>query len=479
MLILVLFSLTTYMNYKRSAEVQAHSDYVFRSSEVVRLSGRLQRNTLNMISGLRGYLLTGDAYFIQSYDSAVAENESTLAELSRQIEAGSPQQRLLKEITELHQHWVEEYTYPLRDAKMAAQRSEANIASFNRLYREKVQTGEERLLNQQIQAKFRALTNEEYEDRRRRINVLTQAMARTTRLSFTLTVLSIVVGFLVAAFLAYGISSRILNMVRMADTIAAGDYKVHMKDTGKDELSRLAGALNHMAHVLSVNFTQLQQKNRELDQFAHIVSHDLKAPLRGIGNVVSWIEEDHAGELSPKVQDYLQLVKGRISRGEALIDGILSYARVGKSQLPVEQVAVGQLLEEVRDTLAIPQGLNLLIAGNLPVVNTEKVLLLQVFTNLISNAVKYHNKPAGWVKVYHREESGRYVFYVEDNGPGIPPQYHERIFVIFQTLQERDTFESTGVGLAIVKKILDARNERIEVVSEPGLGSKFSFTWTK
>ncbi len=104
---------------------------------------------------------------------------------------------------------------------------------------------------------------------------------------------------------------------------------------------------------------------------------------------------------------------------------------------------------------------------------------MQVFSNLISNAIKYHNKPTGEIKIYSDEKADHHVFFVEDDGPGIEKTYHDKIFVIFQTLQERDSFESTGVGLAIVKKILDARKEQIMIKSEPGKGSVFSFTWSK
>ena len=102
-----------------------------------------------------------------------------------------------------------------------------------------------------------------------------------------------------------------------------------------------------------------------------------------------------------------------------------------------------------------------------------------LFTNLISNALKYHDKPDGIVKVYYKSNGDHYEFYVEDNGPGIDKNYHEKIFMIFQTLEARDSFESTGVGLAIVKKILDDRNLKIKIISEPGKGTIFSFTWPK
>jgi signal transduction histidine kinase len=119
------------------------------------------------------------------------------------------------------------------------------------------------------------------------------------------------------------------------------------------------------------------------------------------------------------------------------------------------------------------------IADNLPVFKTERLPLYQVFSNLLSNAVKYHDKLKGKVSVRHEDHNDHFRFFVKDDGPGIAATYHEKIFQIFQTLQERDSFESTGVGLAIVKKILDANDEQINIQSEPGEGSVFSFTWAK
>jgi signal transduction histidine kinase len=270
-----------------------------------------------------------------------------------------------------------------------------------------------------------------------------------------------------------------MAMVKMADTIASGRYEVQTPDTGRDELSLLANSLNNMAHVLSENIRLLEQKNQELDQFAHIVSHDLKAPLRGIDNVVTWIEEDHSTELPPKIHEYLQLIKGRLQRAENMIRGILLYSRVSKQAPEREFTDLNQLLREITENLEVKPGIKLEIQRDLPHIHTEKIPLEQILSNLISNAIKYHDKPAGYVKVYLKNSAGHYTFFVEDNGPGIAANYHSKIFAIFQTLQERDSFESTGVGLAIVKKILDDRKEKITLKSEPGKGSVFSFTWPK
>jgi signal transduction histidine kinase len=431
-----------------------------------------------MERGLRGYLLTGENFFIQSYDSAILENETLIKDLSELIPDTSVQYEDFKEIQVLYNRWVNNFAGPLRTAKAKADSSGSYLA-FNNLYRTQQTLGEEEKINKELQQKFRELIGYEYNNRERRKDILSDSERKTKNISFSLTALSIIIGFVIAIFLASHISARILSMVKMSNSIAAGNYQVQVKDKGNDELSKLSNSLNHMSVVLSENISLLKRKNEELDQFAHIVSHDLKAPLRGIDNVISWIEEDHGSEVPPKVTEYLQLIKGRLNRSESLIQGILSYARIGKEVETNEEIDLRVMVAELLENLPSKQGLKISVSNHLPVVITERFPLMQVFSNLISNAIKYHNKPTGEIKIYSEEKADHYVFFVEDDGPGIEKTYHDKIFVIFQTLQERDSFESTGVGLAIVKKILDARKEQIMIKSEPGKGSVFSFTWSK
>lgn len=418
----------------------------------------------------------GERFFIESYDSAAAENERILGEIN-QLSDDTAQLRLLNEIKMLHDKWVEDYTEPLRQAKLMASIDSDNIAAYNKLYREKAEG--EKALQLKLQAKFRDFANWEYKVRDERRSMLAASAKRSNEMAFILTMISLLAAIVIVIILIRRIAKRINKMVGMADTIASGNYSVNLEDKGRDELTALVDSLNHMAQELDTNISLLKEKNEELDQFAHIVSHDLKGPLRGIDNVVSWIEEDHKQELSPKVEEYLQLIKGRVVRTENLIHGILSYARIGKEIVPIEQVDVNELIEEVKDSLPENKSVSIILKEKLPVVNTERIPLFQVFANLISNGIKYNDKANGEIKVYHKDLGDRYEFFVEDNGPGISEQYHKRIFVIFQTLKERDSFESTGVGLAIVKKILDKRNEKINLTSKQGEGAIFSFTWSK
>jgi PAS domain S-box-containing protein len=223
----------------------------------------------------------------------------------------------------------------------------------------------------------------------------------------------------------------------------------------------------------------LEATNQELDQFAYVTSHDLKAPLRGIGSLAEWIEEDLGGDPNPQVRRNLDLLKRRVRRMEGLIQGILDYSRAARSSGKRENIDVRQLMGEISDMLApvAPQAIH--ASSDLPTVRGERVALQQVLLNLTSNALKHAGREDAQVWVEARDAADDYEFRVIDNGPGIAPKYHERIWSIFQTLEARDKVENTGIGLAIVKKVVEARGGRVWVESNEGEGATFGFTWPK
>jgi signal transduction histidine kinase len=477
--ILLLFSTTTFVNYRQSLKVKENTDWVYKSQVVIRNSLRFQRNLTEMESGLRGFLFTGENSFLEPFDSAASENETLIAELHTLIQEHPFQQERLSEIRRLHEQWELNYAHPLIAAKQQALLVDSDSKGFTVLYNNKDGNRTERNIRNQIRQKFREFNNYEYNLRDERGKSLTASVAGTEIVSFTLTTLSIIIGLAIAIYISYTISRRINSMVTLAGQIASGNLDVQMKDTAKDELSHLSTSLNSMARTLSENISQLERKNKELDSFAYVVSHDLKAPLRGIENASSWIEEDYGDQLPAQVKEYLTLMRGRIRRMENLINGILELARVGRQKSPLELVNVELMLQELIEMLAPQPGMQVSIQPNMPVLLTERIPLQQVFINLLSNAFKYHHLPEGKVAITYADKGNYYEFSVIDDGPGIEPKYHEKIFVVFQTLKERDAFESTGVGLAIVKKILDDKKCTIKVDSQAGKGAAFTFTWPK
>jgi signal transduction histidine kinase len=272
---------------------------------------------------------------------------------------------------------------------------------------------------------------------------------------------------------------RIKGIEHLARQVVQGDYKVKITDSGQDRLGSLATLLNQMTQALDESFGTLEKRNQELDQFAYVASHDLKAPLRGLGSIVKWIEDEQAAELSPALRTYLDQMKGRLARLEDLINGLLAYARASRAEHPTELVSMAQLARDVAD-LVVPPDFALELAPGLPTFPTDRLSLQQVLTNLFSNAVKYHDPGSpGHLRLSCQDAGRHYEFRVQDNGPGIAPEHHERIFRLFQTLRDRHSAESTGIGLSIVKRLIDDRKGSIHVESELGQGATFVFTWPK
>ncbi|MEA5598666.1 PAS domain S-box protein [Rivularia sp. UHCC 0363] len=237
--------------------------------------------------------------------------------------------------------------------------------------------------------------------------------------------------------------------------------------------------LEQLNILLTQTTAQLRKRNSELDQFAYVASHDLKAPLRAIANLSQWLEDDLSEVLEVENRHHLELLRQRVYRMEALIDGLLQYSRIGRVDVAEEMVDVGMLLEEIIENLAPPENFTIEVKHPMPILNTKGIMLKRVLINLIDNAITHHHGSSGHINISVEEKAGYYEFAISDDGPGISPQYHDKIFVIFQTLQARDRKEGTGVGLSIVKKILEGEGATITVDSDVGKGATFCFTWHK
>lgn len=224
---------------------------------------------------------------------------------------------------------------------------------------------------------------------------------------------------------------------------------------------------------------EVESVNRELKDFVYITSHDLKSPLRAVGTLANWIATDYAEKLDEEGKEQLKLLVTRVNRMHDLIDGILQYSRVEHVKEEKVKADMNALVKEAVEMVAPPENIKVIIEGELPSVYCEKTRITEVFQNLLSNAVRYIDKPEGLVRISCAEDNGYWKFMVADNGPGIEEKYFEKIFQIFQTLSPSDTEKSTGLGLTIIKKIILAHGGRVWVESEVGKGSTFFFTLPK
>ncbi len=253
-----------------------------------------------------------------------------------------------------------------------------------------------------------------------------------------------------------------------------------------DKVAESRKALTYLVEDINEAREDLEKANRdlgvlneELQDFAYIVSHDLKAPLRAVSQLSYWISEDYGDELGDDGKNQISLLINRVQRMDGLINGILQYSRVGRIREKKETVDLDLLVQDVIDALSFPEQIHISIKNRLPTVSGDRTRLEQVFQNLLSNAAKFMDKPDGIIVVDCVDLESEWQFSVKDNGPGIDIKYHDRIFKIFQTLSARDERESTGIGLTLVKKIIELYNGRVWVESEPGKGSTFFFTIPK
>jgi signal transduction histidine kinase len=223
---------------------------------------------------------------------------------------------------------------------------------------------------------------------------------------------------------------------------------------------------------------ELERSNADLAAFAHVASHDLKAPLRAIEHLAEWIAEDIRAAARHETLENLAQLRGRAQRLRGLLDGLLAYSRVGHGRHEVTRVDTRALVEEIAESLGPPPDFTIRCDGPMPILRTSRVPLEHVLMNLISNGIRHHDRTSGTVIVSARAVDDLTEFTVADDGPGIPPRFHERIFVIFQTLKSRDESEASGIGLTIVKRTVEGHGGTIRVESEPpARGTRIVFTW--
>ncbi|MHA6324232.1 sensor histidine kinase [Roseivivax sp. CAU 1753] len=225
--------------------------------------------------------------------------------------------------------------------------------------------------------------------------------------------------------------------------------------------------------------TKLKQSNSELDQFAYVASHDLKAPLRVIDNASRWLSEDLEPYLTDDTRESLDLLRSRVGRMERLLDDLLAHSRVGRGNLETELIDGGVLIRSVLELLDVPQNMRLSFSPNFEEITVSRMPLQTILLNLVSNAIKHHDCGHGSIMIEAIPREKEVEFKVIDDGPGIDPIYHEKIFQIFQTLKPRDQLDSSGMGLAIVKKYVDLSGGRIVVESDGVRGCVFRLLWPK
>jgi signal transduction histidine kinase len=473
--------LTSAVSWYSIQQLGYYTNQVEHTYQVLENASSLRSHIRDAQSQVRGYLLLNDSTYLPSFEASVPAAKTDLLTLQGLTTDNADQQARLDTLVTSVQ---EEFAYLRRWTMLPP-----STQIVRRLVRQ------DRVRQLRLRALITRMQQEEQnllQERRRRQDLFENTTPAAIVVSAVLATLIVFWLFTkitrelraneqLQAELSRtneAVARRLLLIESLAERVVQGDYTVKISDQEQDTLGNLATSLNHMTQTLDTTFTALENRNQELDQFAYVASHDLKAPLRGVLTVVKWIEDELPHELSDQMRQYLGMMKGRLHRLEDLINGLLAYARAGRTERKLEEVNVHQLVSEVTE-LVIPPSFRVETPTPLPVFVTDRLSLQQVFTNLMGNAAKYHNRPDGLISVSCRDLGACYEFRVQDDGPGIAPQFQQKVFLLFQTLRDRDTVESTGIGLSIVKRIIEEQKGAIHIESEEGKGAAFIFTWQK
>lgn len=303
---------------------------------------------------------------------------------------------------------------------------------------------------------------------RKIFNLLTESKSISSWKKLRLLMIVFFIGYLAMTVVVLLGNAELLALFSGVIFFAGALFVFMVVSTGLDSFKRL--------HELHQNLDNQELKNEELEEFAHVISHDLKAPLRGISSLATFIKEDVESGNVQDIEEHFTFLQERVQHLEDLINGILEYSKIGK--LKYDPINLNELIGDEFTMYKKLGNVSYTFNTRLPIIYGDRIQIHQVFSNLISNAVKYNDKELCEVHISCVELPMHYEITFEDNGPGIDPKFQHKIFDIFQTLGQTST-ESTGVGLSIVKKIIEKHEGKIVVKSDGNLGTKFLITYPK
>lgn len=255
------------------------------------------------------------------------------------------------------------------------------------------------------------------------------------------------------------------------------EAEVEQRNAAEKKLLANAQELQRANEQLDKERSALVAANISLEQFVNVASHDLRSPIRGMGSLAGFVLEDVGESLSPNSVRHLEQIQKRVDAMNRMLDGLLQYARTTADDGLSEPVDVREMLEEIVDTLAMPNEMHIKLPTDLPIISTRATPLSLVLRNLIDNAIKHHGRDDGVIEITYESIGSRVRFTVCDDGPGIDPIHHERIFSLFQRLRTENVKQGSGLGLALVQRTILAHGGTLELDSAVGRGAAFSFTW--
>jgi signal transduction histidine kinase len=442
----------------------------------------LENALVNEETGIRGYAITAEPRFLDPYRSGRTAEQAAYLELARRSVAGDP--RLAADIAEVRARsraWRQGFAEPVL-RRTARSRSGSLAASV----RGKALFDAIRLSMADVQNELTLRLARARGELSNQANLL-----ETTLLIAGALIIGSVLG---AGLLLQRIITRPLARLREeASEVAGGDFaKPLLVTSGSVEIVELGGEMDAMRRrilqelvavrsareLLEAQAGELQRSNAELEQFAYVASHDLQEPLRKVASFCQALERRYHGQLDERADQYIEFAVDGAKRMQTLINDLLSFSRVGRSGREQTRVDLAEVVGEARRSLsdALAETGGRVEVGDMPVVLGDRTLLGSLFTNLISNAIKFHGKEPVLVRIVARREGDRWHITCSDNGIGIESDYAERIFVIFQRLHTKESYPGTGIGLAMCRKIVEYHGGQMWLDTDHAPGASFELT---
>ncbi len=452
---------------------------------------KIMKSMVNMETGQRGYTFTGEeSFFVQLVDGRKSFTESIL--LLEQLNSNSydivEMKNNIEELELLTKKWIKD----AGEVGIAARREMNKNPETFRDIANALRKGTGKRISDQIRDKFQEFIDKEIELSEQRYQNVLVTTKNTSVRSHLLTIVAVFASGVAGFLLIRGIMNPLHLLVNKAKAVGKGNYETGNKLVFKDEYNLLADAFESMtsevkkAHnVLESEKATLKKVNLELDSFVYMASHDLRAPLRGISSFSSIIQKQYSDKLGDDGKEYLT----RIAKGTAhlsdLINDLLTLSRISRLEAPYKETDIGDVIDDILTRIKFDideTKAGIIVQSPMPTVSCVETKIGEVFLNLINNAIKFssrNNKVKPKIDIGYKSLEHEHEFVVTDNGIGIDPEYHDQVFGIFNQLNKAGEYEGTGVGLSIVKRVIDSHGGRVWITSELGRGTSFYFTIPK
>jgi signal transduction histidine kinase len=426
-------------------------------------AGELQTGLLNVETGLRGYALSGEPGFLDPYRLGLNQIETALENLNQnpifQLELIE-----LKLAVNDYLVWVKNQ---LQLGNLNAEIFKSVVAPAGKVRFDRLRV---------LLTKLSDKSQKSFLSTRKEVTGLINWVQILPWIMFAIIFIA---GLLVRRGLQVFVLQPLQLIEQTTEAQRTGDEELRTKITSPDEIGRLAVSLNASYDAVRTRTEALKRSNADLEQFAYVATHDLQEPLRMISSYTQLLEKRYKGQLDERADQYIHFAVDGANRMQRLIQDLLAFSRLGRKEPRLQQVDSATVLERALRSLEFAkEGATVNVVGQMPAVIADEGQLEQVFTNLIGNALKFRRSDtAHQVEIVAEPEAeAQWRFSVSDNGIGIDQSYFDRIFTIFQRLNTRETFAGSGIGLSIVKRIIEHHGGRIWLSSQPEHGTTFYFT---